>query len=334
MNQARTAAPAARRVPSSALTVVFLVLAAAAQHAAAQAWPTKPIRLVVPYPPGGATDIISRGLADKMTTDLKQAIYIDNRGGGGQVIGSEIVAHSAPDGYTILLNSVTHSINPALLPKLPYDTVRDFTPVSFVGSSPLVLVVNPTVPAANMKEFIALARSQPGKLDYASSGTGSGGHLTVELLKSMANIDLVHVPYSGAAPATTDLVGGRVHALFTSPLAVLPQVKAGKLRLLAISSKTRSKDLPDTPTVAESGVPGFESSLWYGILGPRALPRDIVGRMNASIRQGLAAADLKSRFEASGVEAQSSTPEEFAAYIASEMAKWKAVIEKANIKPD
>ena len=327
-----------RNVTGPVLATVFALSAAvgpfAIPEAAAQAFPSRPLRMVVPYPPGGATDIISRNLGQKISEDFKQQVLVDNRGGGGQVIGTEIVAKAPADGYTLLLCSVTHSINPALLAKLPYDTARDFTPVSFVGSSPLVMAVYPGLPANTMREFIALARSQPGRINYASAGNGSGGHLAMELLKSMAGLDIVHVPYKGAGPAAIDLVAGQVSALFSSPLAVVTLAKGGKLRLLANTGKARSATLPDVPTVAESGVPGYESSLWYGILGPKGLPHEIVMRLNTSIRAGLAAPDLREKFEIGGVDAQSSTPEEFAAYISSEMAKWKVVIEKANIKPE
>jgi tripartite-type tricarboxylate transporter receptor subunit TctC len=317
------------------LSMVALAVAAGLGGTAAwaQGFPTRPIRMVVPYPPGGATDIISRTLAQKMSEDMKQQVLTDNRGGGGQIIGTEIVAKAAPDGYTVLLCSVTHSINPALVAKLPYDTARDFTPVSMVGSSALVIVSHPAV-TRNMKEFLAMVKAQPGKINYASSGNGSGGHLAMELLKSMAGLDMVHVPYKGAGPAAADVVAGQAQVLFSSPLAVVSLAKAGKLRLLAISSKTRSAALPDVPTVAESGVPGYETSLWYAILGPRGLPRDVVSRMNASIRGGVNSVDLKEKFEAGGVEAQASSPEELTSYIASEMAKWKTVIDKAGIKPE
>jgi len=311
---------------------VLAAFAFLALDAAAQAFPSKPLRLVVPYPPGGATDVISRSLAQKMSDDFKQQVLTDNRGGGGQIIGSEIVAKSPPDGHTFLLASVTHSINPSLVPQLPYDTARDFTSISFVGSSPLVLVVHPDVPVKSLKEFVALAKAQPGRLNYASSGNGSGGHLAMEVLKSMVGLDLVHVPYKGGGPAIVDLVAGQAQAMITSPIAVVSFAKVGKLRLLASTGKARSARLADVPTVAESGVPGYESSLWYAIVAPRGVPRDVVMRLNTSIRGALAAADLREKFETNDIEAQATSPEELTAYINSEIAKWKNVIEKANIR--
>ncbi len=313
----------------STLLVIATTLGAGA--VLAQGFPSKPMRMVVPYPPGGATDVITRTLAQKMSESLKQPMIADNRGGGGQVIGTDIVAKSPPDGHTLLLASVTHSINPSLVPQLPYDTVRDFTPVSFVGSSPLVLVVNPVVPARNVGEFIALARAQPGKMNYASSGNGSGGHLTMEVLKNQVGIDLVHVPYKGGGPAITDLISGLSQAMITSPIAVVSFVRAGKLRMLGVTSKARSVRMPDVPTLAETGVTDFESSLWYAIVGPRGVPREAVLRLNTAIRDALAAADVREKFLGNDIEAQSSSPDELTAYINTEVTKWRTVIQRANI---
>ena len=302
--------------------------------ALAQPYPTRPIRLIVPYPPGGATDVIARGIGEKVSQTIGQQVVVDNRGGGGQIIGTDLVAKSAPNGYTILLPSVTHAINPGLHGKLPYDSMRDFAAVSLVASSPNVLVLHPSVAARTTKELIALAKSRPGQLNYASSGNGSGGHLAAELFKTMTNTDMTHVPYKGGGPAYVDLVAGQVNLMFTSPVATLPHVKAGRLRALATTGARRASALPDLPTIAEAGLTGYEASLWYGILTPAGTSPAIVSLLHKHIVAALAQADFKERMAPLGVDIIGSTPETFRKHIEQETAKWTRVIKAANIRPD
>jgi tripartite-type tricarboxylate transporter receptor subunit TctC len=300
----------------------------------AQSYPTRPIRLIVPYPPGGATDIIARGVADKVGHTIGQQVVVDNRGGGAQIIGTDLVAKAAPNGYTILLASVTHSINPGLQPKLPYDSIRDFAPITLMASGANVLVVHPSVAARSTKELIALAKSRPGQLNYASSGNGSGGHLAAELFKTMTDTDMTHVPYKGGGPAYVDLVAGQVNLMFTSPVPTLPHVKAGKLRALATTGAGRSSAMPDLPTIAETGLAGYEASLWYGILSPAGMPAPVVSLLHKHIVAALRQPEMKERFGPLGVEIATSTPEEFLQHIQRETAKWTKVIKAADIKPD
>jgi tripartite-type tricarboxylate transporter receptor subunit TctC len=296
----------------------------------AQSYPDHPVRLVIPYPPGGAADIVGRTLAKKLSEELGQQFVVDNRGGGGQVIGTEIVAKAAPDGYTILQTSITHAINPTLVPKLPYDTLRDFAPVSFIAISPLVLVVHPSVPAKSTRELIALAKAKPGQLNYASSGNGSGGHLAMALLLSMTKTKMVHVPYKGAGPALTDLIAGQVQCMLTSPLAAVPHAKAGKLRLLAVTSRKRTASMPDVPTVAET-VPGYEAVLWYSFVVPSGTPKSVIDRLNAATRKALEMQDVRELFARNGADASGSSPEELQRFIRSEIDKWGKVVRENHI---
>lgn len=295
------------------------------------AYPERPVRLVVPFPPGGAADIVGRILAQKLTEDFAQQVLTDNRAGGAQTIATDIVAKSSPDGYTLLLASVTHGINPGLLPKLPYDSMRDFSPISLIAESPLVFVVHPSLPARSTKELIALARAKPGQLNYASSGNGSGGHLAMELFRNMTNINMVHVPYKGAALALIDVISGQAQLMLTSPLAAVPHVKSGKLRLLGVSGRARSSAMPDVPTIAEAGVRGYEATLWYAVLAPAGTPREVITRLNAAIRKALGARELRERFSSYGVDPTGSSPEEAAAHIRGEIEKWRKVIKTAGI---
>lgn len=299
----------------------------------AQGYPERPIRWVVPYPPGGGTDVISRTMSQKLSSVLGQQVLVDNRGGAGQVIGTEVVARSRPDGYTILLISLAHSLNPTLVPKLPYDTLKDFASVSMIlDNSATVLVVNNAVPANSMKELLAWIRANPGKISYASSGNGSGGHMSMELLQSMAGTKMQHVPYKGASQALSDVVGGQTSMIFTLPLAVSSLAKAGRVKILAISSRNRSALLPDIPTVAESGVPGYEASLWYAIVTARGTPRNIIDRLNAAVREAVSSPEVRETYANSGGEAVSSTPEELDRHIVRELEKWRKVIIEADIK--
>jgi tripartite-type tricarboxylate transporter receptor subunit TctC len=303
-------------------------------NAFAQAFPARPIRLIVPYPPGGATDIMARAIGQKLGEAYGQQVVIDNRGGGGQTIGTDLVAKAPPNGYTLLLASVTHSINPGLHRKLPYDSVRDFAAVSQLGSGPNVVVSHPSVAARSIPDLIALAKAQPGKLNYASSGTGSGGHLAAELFKSMAGVNMIHVPYKGGGPAYVDLIAGQVELMFTSPVPTLPHVKTGKLRALATTGAKRSSAMPDLPTVAEAGLKGFEASLWYGILAPAGTPADVVGSLEKEIVRQLQTGDMRERFTSVGVDIVASGSRQFSEHIVVEMKKWLKVIQDAGIRPD
>jgi len=313
------------------LFLLSLLLACHLPVVAADSYPERPLRLVVPYPPGGAADVIGRMLARKLADDLGQQVIVDNRGGGGQVIGTDIVAKATPDGYTMLQASITHSINPGLVSKLPYDSIRDFTPISLLASSPLVLVVHPSVPAKSVKELVALAKARPGALNFASAGNGSGGHLAMALLQEMTNTKMSHVPYKGAGPALIDVITGQVQMIITSPLAAVPHVKAGRLRLLGVSSKARTAAMPDVPAISE-GVPGYEASLWYAFLAPRGIPGNAASRLNAAVLKALALPDVRALFATSGVDVIGSSAGELAVFLRNETAKWQKVIKAAGIR--
>jgi tripartite-type tricarboxylate transporter receptor subunit TctC len=315
-------------------TALAVVISVFAISCAAQAYPDRPIRLVIPYPPGGATDIVARSLGQKLNDSLGQQLVIDNRAGGGQLIGTDIVAKAAPNGYTLILITITHSINPSLYAKLPYDSIKDFAPVTLVAISPQILVAHPSLPVKNVGELLAYLRARPGQINYASSGNGAGGHLAMELFKSMAGVQLTHIPYKGAGPALIDLVGGQVKLMFTSPLAALPFVKSGKLTALAMASARRSEAVPDLPTVAESGLPGFEASLWYGVLAPAGTPNAIIVTLHNALTAALKAPDVRERLAAQGVEALGGGAREFQAFMRSETIKWAKVVKFAGIKTD
>jgi tripartite-type tricarboxylate transporter receptor subunit TctC len=300
----------------------------------AQDFPNRPLRFVVPYPPGGATDIIARTLSQKLYEELGQQVIVDNRPGGGQILGTDIVAKAPPNGYSILLASVTHGINPGLVARLPYDSLRDFTPISMVATSPNILVINARLPVKTVKELIALAKAHPGQLNYASSGNGSGGHLAMELFRSMTGTVMTHVPYKGAGPALTDLIAGQVQLMFTSPLAALPHVRTGNLRVLGVGSSKRTEVAPDLVTIDEAGVPGFSAPLWYAVLGPAGVPDDIVAKLNGSIKSILANRDVRERFSSNGVDATYSTAAELRLHMSQEIEKWRKVILASGIRPD
>jgi len=314
----------------------FLLCAAAliaVTPAGAQNYPTRPIRLVAPFAPGGGTDISARLLAEPLGKALKETVVVDNRPGAGSVVGSEIVAKSNPDGYTLLLGNISMAFNAALYKKLPYDTLRDFAPISLVADQPNILVAHPSLPAKSFKEFVALARSQPGKLTYASAGTGAGTHLAMELLMMSQNIVLVHVPYKGTGPALTALLGNQISVFFSTFASALPHVKAERLRAFAVTSLKRAATLPEVPTVAESGVPGYEYSTWYGLHAPARVPRAIVDRLNKETVAALNDPEIRQRYLSQGVDPIPSTAAHFAAYIKSETEKWTKVIVAAKIPP-
>ena len=288
---------------------------------------------MITYPPGGNTDLVGRALALKLGEFMGQQVVVDNRGGAGGVLGSMITAQSAPDGYTIMLGtSAGMVINPLLSRKLTYDPVRDFAPVSMVVIVPQLLVINPQLPVKNVRELIAFAKAKPGYLNAGSSGVGTPNHFGTELLKWLAGVDIVHVPYKGGAPALTDLLGGQIQMAFSSVPAVLPHIKAGRLVALGVGSAKRSPALPNIPTIAEAGVPGYEYTTWYGIFAPAKTPRTLIARLNAEIVKAMETPDIKDRFTALGGDPDPGTPEELRAYMANESAKWAKIIKAANIR--
>jgi tripartite-type tricarboxylate transporter receptor subunit TctC len=310
------------------------LLAALPAAALAQgSYPTKPVRLIVAFPPAGSTDIIARLVGQKLSERLGQQVIIDNRGGAGGMIGTEIASRASPDGYTLTMGTTsTHVIAPAAYPNVKYDAIKDFIPITLVASTPYLLVVNPSVQAKTLKEFVGLMKSQPGKLNYASAGAGSTTHLAMEMLKLSADTDIVHVPYNGNGPAGTAVLSGQVQALFGSMPAVLPQAKAGKVRPIAVGTAKRSPALPDVPTVQESGIQSFEVTSWNGIFAPKGTPNEVVTRMNSALQAVLATPDVKQRMLGLGVEARASTPDELRARLQTDIAKWGEVIAKAGIE--
>ncbi len=302
---------------------------------AADPYPSKQVRFVVPYPPGGPLDTVARLLAQKLTASMKEPIVVDNVPGAGGNIGAGTVARSSPDGYTILMGAVaTHAINPALYPNIPYDAGKDFLAVTQVASTPNVLVVNPSLKAATMQEFIALAKSQPGKLNFGSGSTGSAGHLAGELFKTMAGVDMAHIPYKGAAAAMQDLIGGRIDLMFDNLASSLAQVRSGRVRALAVTTAKRSPLAPELPTIAESGLAGFDINTWFGIFVPAGTPRPVVDRLHGEFTKALAAPDVREKMLALGAEPVGGTPEEFAAYVKAEAAKYARLVKASGAKVD
>lgn len=319
----------------AALPVIALTHALSIAPAqAGESFPARPLRMVVTFPPGGAVDIVGRILGQRLSEVLGQAVLVDNRPGGGQIIGTELVARAAPDGYTLLLPSITHSINPALHKSLPYDTLRDFRGVSLVAASPQVLVATPSFPARTVAEVIAQAKARPGQINYASSGNGSGGHLAMELFRATTGLMLMHVPYKGAGPAVVDLVGAQVQLMFTSPLAVASQVKTGKLVAIAIASAKRTDSWPELPTVAESGVPGYEASLWYGLAAPVRTPQAAIAVLEQATIKAVRTPELRDRFAQQGVDPVGSSSGEFDAFLRREVDKWSTVVRASKIRLD
>jgi tripartite-type tricarboxylate transporter receptor subunit TctC len=319
----------------SAVAVIAGLAAAGDAPGQAPAYPSRPIRLVVPFPPGGATDILARDVAQKLTEAWGQSVVVDNRPGAGGNIGSELVAKAPPDGYTLLMGTVgTHAINASLYAKMPYDHIRDFAPVILVAGVPNVLVVNPALPVNTVAELIAYAKANPGKLNFASSGNGTSIHLSGELFKVMAGVQMTHVPYKGSAPAVADLISGQVQLMFDNLPPSLPQIKAGKLRALAVTSSTRAPALPDVPTMAEAGLPGFEASSWFGVLAPAGTPPAIVAKLNAEIARWLATPEAKERLSKQGADAAGGSPEDFVKHIAAETTKWAKVVKDSGAKVD
>lgn len=315
------------------LFAAALATVAAAVPARAQTWPAKPIRLIVPYPPGGTTDLLGRGIGQKLSESLGQQVVIENRPGAGGSIGADLAAKSRPDGYTLLLGTIaTHAINPNLYPDNPYDPVKDFAPVALVATMPNLLVVNPSVPAKSVRELIALARSKPGALAFASAGSGTTQHLSGEIFKKMAGIDMLHIPYKGNAPAVTDLVGGQVQVMFDNIPISLQQVRAGKLRALAVTGPKRSGVLPDVPTIAEAALPGYSVTSWFALFAPAGTPAAIVARLNKQTNMALADRVLRQQLVNQGIEPSSGTAGQLAAHVQAELLRWKKIVAESGAR--
>ncbi len=341
-----TRTPSTRRVPrlrvrllagalAAGATLAAAPSAALAQPAGAAGWPSKPVRLVVPFPPGGGTDAFARPLSKVLTAQLGQPIVIDNRGGAGGTLGAEIAAKSAPDGYTFLVGAIHHAIAPSMYPRLGYDLLKDLTPVTVLASVPNVLVVNPQrVPAKTYAEFFKYLKANPGRMNYASAGNGTSHHLTVELYKTMTQTYVTHIPYRGAGPALQDLLAGQVDLMFDGLGSSMPHIKAGKLVPLAVTSDKRSFALPDVPTLAEVGVKGYDAKTWYALWAPAGTPREIVQRMQQEVAKALASKELVDTWASLGAEAGGQPPEQMQKFVESEVAKWAKAVKDSGAKLD
>jgi tripartite-type tricarboxylate transporter receptor subunit TctC len=317
-----------------AFALCAALLAALIGPAQAQDYPARPIRIIVPFSPGGAVDGPTRVTADAMAKSMNASVVIDNKPGAGATIGADLVAKSPPDGYTLLLASQTNVISATLYPKLPYDPVEDFVPISLIGREPGVLVVNPSVPVKTFQEFVAYVKERPGKVDYASSGNGSGQHLFMALLASNAGLKMNHVPYRGSGQATTDLLGGTVQAAIPGTAGMVGHIKAGKLRALAVTGARRSPQLPDVPTLTESGVPGYEAYVWMGLMAPKGTPTPIVEKLQREVRRALGTDEVKKYMDTAGIEIVGSTPAEFGTFYRAEKDRWAKVIKETGAKVD
>jgi tripartite-type tricarboxylate transporter receptor subunit TctC len=311
------------------LTLIAMPLAFGAEP-----YPNRPIRFIVPFPPGGGNDIVGRIVALRLSEALGVAVVVDNRGGAGGTIGTDITSKAAPDGHTMLVNNISLAVNATLHQKLPYDTLKDLTPATLIGRQPNVVVVHPAVPAGSVKELLALARAKPGQVVYGTGGVGTAGHLATVMLMLMTRTEMVHVPYKGLGPALTDLMGGRLQVAISTLASAMPQLKAGKLRPLAVTTASRSSFFPDLPTMDEAGVKGYEFSTWYALVVPGRTPRAIVDRVNGAAVKVLSAPVLKEQFAAQGLEPTPTTAADAAAYLKSEVTKWAKVIKAANVKAD
>jgi tripartite-type tricarboxylate transporter receptor subunit TctC len=296
-----------------------------------QGYPTKPIRMLVPFAPGGGTDIVARLLAQKLTEAFRQSVIVDNRAGGGGTIGAETAARATPDGYTLIMVSGSYATNAALF-KLPYDPVNDIVPIALIGETAFLVCLHPAVPIKSVSELVAYAKAKPGALNYGSTGTGGITHLATELFDMMAGTKMTHVPYKGTGPALNDLLGGQIQLIFGSAPSMIPQVRANRLRAIAVTTSKRSAAVPEIPTVSEAGVRGYEAVLWYGVWGPKGLPKDIVQRWNAEIRKAVKLPDMKERLASEGLEIADAPPELFQSVVKRDVAKWSKVVKEANIK--
>jgi tripartite-type tricarboxylate transporter receptor subunit TctC len=311
-----------------------LLVGILASSAFAQSYPSKPVRVINPFPAGGPVDVVGRPLIEKLRAELGQPFVMDYRPGAGTVIGSELVAKAAADGYTLLMTASQHAINPSVYSKLPYDTAKDFAPIAPIAQGPLVLVVHPSVPAKDVRELITLAKARPGKLNFASASSGSGFHMAGEMFKVLSGVNIVHVPYKGGAPAATAVLAGEVEMLFSSPATVLANVKAGRLRALAVTTPERSALMPELPTVVEAGVPGFDVDTWYGVFAPAGTPHEVVETLSRQIDRIVKTREMRDIFEKAGLEPAGGTPDQFAARIAKDMAKWSKVAKESGAKVD
>jgi tripartite-type tricarboxylate transporter receptor subunit TctC len=313
--------------------LIAIAMLVASLQACAQAWPSKPLRYIVPFPPGAFNDSLARIMSAELPKALGQPVLVENRPGGNTIIGTEAAAKSAPDGYTLFGAALPFAVIQSLY-KTPFDVTRDFVPITLAGTTPNLLVANPNVPINSVTELIAAAKAKPGSLNYASTGNGTSNHLSFELFKAMTQTQVTHVPYKGSAPAVTDLIAGQVQLMFDNTPNVLPQVKAGKLKALAVSSRKRSSLAPDVPTVDEAGVPGYEVNVWFGILAPAGTPKDIVARLNTEMVRIMRTPEVADRFAKAGVDVVASSPEFFSEFLKSEVARWGKVVHDANIKAD
>jgi tripartite-type tricarboxylate transporter receptor subunit TctC len=315
------------------ILTAILGLGTFAVEAQAQSWPARPVRIVVPSPPAGGTDIVARVMAEHFSKAFKQQFFVENRPGAGNMIGIESVARAAPDGYTFLMTASTLSLNSVLYKKVSYDPIKDFAPITLAATAPNVLIVNPSVPAKTLTDFIALAKKQPGKLTYGTPGIGTSPHMCMELFKSLAGVDLQHIPYRGTVPALTDVISGQINAMFSTALAAKPQIAAGKVRAFGVSTAKRSGSLPDIPSIAEAGVPGYEAVQWYGFLAPARTPEAIIKQIHAETMKALNSTEMREKLAHDGAEPAPTTPEAFAAHIRNELEKWRKVAKAAGIQP-
>ena len=330
LSGARASAPRAI-APAGALLLAALALACGAL---AQDYPTRPLRLIVPYAAGGSTDVLARMVGQKLTVVLAQPVVVDNRTGAGTLIATEIAVHAAPDGYTLLMATPPLAVAPALYAKLPFDVARDFAAITNIAATSNVLVVHPSVPVQTVKDLVALARASPGKYTFGSSGVGGASHLAVELFRSMAGIELVHVPYKGGAVAVTDLIGGRLTLMFANLTTVQQHIKSGRLRALAIGTAQRSLVVPELPTVAAAGVPGYEANNWNGVVAPAGTPRAVIDRLQRAVKLAVETPDMREQLLQNAFEPIADTPAEFTRYLAAERVKWGRVIRQANVRPE
>jgi tripartite-type tricarboxylate transporter receptor subunit TctC len=321
-------------MPLAFSRILAAVLATAASLAWGQAYPTKPVRIIVPFAAGGPADLYARVVGEKLQASLGQSFVVENRPGGGAIIGTDAVAKSAPDGYTLLMMSNTHTVNESLFAEKPYVLLRDLVPVAPVNYSDLVMVVHPSVPANNLAEFLALAKSKPRGLNYASSGPGTPYHMAGELFKAMAGVDIVHVPYKGSAGARTDMLGGQVQMMFDAITTMAPNVRAGKLKALGTSGKVRSTVLPEVPTLSEAGVPGYDAVIWLGFMAPAGTPRPIIDKLNAEITRATNAPEMKDAWAKQGAIAMSMSPDEFGRFMREDIEKWARIVKISGAKPD
>jgi len=318
------------------LRKILAVLAAtlAATGAIAQNYPARPVKIIVPFAAGGPADVYARVLGEKLSRAMGQPFVIEDMPGGGSIVGTAAVQNSPPDGYTLLMMSNTHTVNESLIKKKPFELMRDFVPVAPVNYSDLVLVVHPSVPAKTLKEFIALAKAKPGELNYASSGPGTPYHMAGELFKAMAGVNIVHIPYKGSSGARTDILGGQVQMMFDAITTMAPNVEAGKVRALGTSGKARSSVLPNVPTISEAGVPGYEATIWLGIMAPKGTPRAVVDRLNAEIRKAVNAPELKAEWEKQGAVGMDMSPEDFDKYLRQDIEKWAKIVKISGAQQD